>query len=544
MVNYLTIISRSDFSNLYKFGHLYVHNIVPFEGKLSDHADDKFLFDAVTTYMDTYEYSTEYLLLHVCKTPSPSGSVELFVKDIIGVYTLDEEAKASLAVSMDSRIILQVSAWNSFFVELNKKQAIRQSKAGEYNCFEIFKITNEDRLAVTKLIPKVFVEELFSDLYNHVRPSGNRSIWNYLVRYERHHPYWNDNRGFFSDAIHVYENYKQRAEIDYEIADEVPLADVIGSCGSKMTEIYKLLRHKQGDDYQVNGCNYFAVAPLFLYLKSCFKEGGITPASFYSNEHLCNGDFYNYFGFDFAVAVSLLGLSLGHDLTYSCYYEISNLGIFNHLVESKINVQILNPETGDSLDSQEAQNLINKLTNEIKKLREDATVMEELLNEASNKKQEIVEGDNSTSATEDNASENEIQKEISDLKGVEEVQTKLIQNEQHEIVLPLTEEKESVLNDEQNSKLDEHQDSLQNETIQKGENAQEQPSKEDQISSSTINYPILMKKLTKSGDRFCTGKWAKEEYAHDEKEYRDLRHKNFAPEDFFKPGLMFANLDD
>ena len=170
--------------------------------------------------------------------------------------------------------------------------------------------------------------------------------------------------------------------------------------------------------------------------------------------------------------------------------------------------------------------------------------MEELLNEASNKKQEIVEGDNSTSATQDYASENEIQKEISDLKGVEEVQTKLIQDEQHEIVLPLTEEKESVLNDEQNSKLDEHQDSLQNETIQKGENAQEQPSKEDQISSSTINYPILMKKLTKSGDRFYTGKWAKEEYAHDEKEYRDLRHKNFAPEDFFKPGLMFANLDD
>ena len=69
MVNYLTIISRSDFSNLYKFGHIYVHNAVPFEGKLSDHADDKFLFDAVTAYMDTYEYSTEYLLLHIFKIP-------------------------------------------------------------------------------------------------------------------------------------------------------------------------------------------------------------------------------------------------------------------------------------------------------------------------------------------------------------------------------------------------------------------------------------------------------------------------------------------
>lgn len=533
MVNYLTVISRADFNNLYKFGHIYVHNIVPFEGKLSDHVDDKFLFDAVTAYMDTYEYSTEYLLLHIFKIPFSGSSVELFVKDVVDVYALDEEARASLAVSLDSRIVIQVSAWDSFFKELNKKQAIRQSKAGEYNCFEIFKISNEDRAAVAKLLPKGFVEELFSDLYSHVRPSGNRSIWNYLIRYERHHPYWNDNRGFFSDAIHVYENYKQKSEIDYEIADEVPLGDVIASCGDKLSDIYKLLRHEQGDDYQVDGCNYFAVAPLFLYLKSLFKEGGVTPASFYSNEYLCNGGFYNYFGFDFAVAVSLLGLSLGHDLTYSCYYEITNLGIFNHFIESKINAQILDPETGDSLNSQEAQELINTLTNEVKKLREDAIAMEELLNEASNQKQEFVESEISTSATEDAGPEIESLKETSDIMGEEEVKTELVQNEQNEHVQSLKVKKGPVVNDEQQSKPDEPQDSLQEEPIQKKENTQEQPSNEGQILSSSMNYPILMKKLTSKKDKFCTGKWAKEEYAHDEKEYRDLRRKNFAPENYF-----------
>lgn len=544
MVNYLSIISRSDFNNLYKFGHLYVHNIVPFEGKLSDHADDLFLFDAVTAYMDTYEYSTEYLLLHVCKIPFSSSSVEIFVKDVVDVYALDEEARASLAVSLDSRIVIHVSTWKSFFLELNKKQAIRQSKAGVYNCFEIFKIKNEDRNAVSRLIPKDFVEELFTDLYLHVRPSGNRSIWNYLIRYERHNPYWNDNRGFFSDAIHVYENYKQKSEIEYEIAEEVPLADVIGSCGTKISEIYNLLKHKQGDDYKVNGCNYFAVAPLFLYLKSYFKEGGITPVSFYRNEHLYNGDFYNYFGFDFAVAVSLLGLSLGHDLTYSCYYEIMNLGIFNHFVESKTNNQILNPETGNSLNPQEAQELINTLSKEVKELRENASVMEELLNEASNIKQEIAEDDNSTSVIKDVVSEDETTKETPDIKGEEEVQNELVKEELNEQVQPLIEEKDSVVNDEQQLKLEESQDSLQGETIQNEEKNKEQPSKDEQIISSSMNYPILMKKLTKKGDRFCTGKCAKEEYAHDEIEYLNLKRKNFAPEYYFETGLMFDDLDD
>ena len=544
MVNYLTIISRSDFSNLYKFGHIYVHNVVPFEGKLSDHADDKFLFDAVTAYMDTYEYSTEYFLLHIFKIPFSGSSVEIFVKDIVDVYALDEEARASLAVSLDSRIVLQVSAWNDFFSELNKKQAIRQARAGEFNCFEIFKISNEDRAAVAKLLPKGFVEELFSDLFNHVRPSGNRSIWNYLIRYERHQPYWNDNRGFFSDAIHVYENFKQKSEIDYEIADEVPLGDVIGSCEPKISEIYKLLKHKQGDDYQVNGCNYFAVAPLFLYLKSYFKEGGITPASFRGNEYIYNGDFYKHFNFDFAVAVSLLGLSLGHDLTYSCYYEIQNLGIFNHFVESRINAQILNPETGDSLNSQEAQELINKLSNEVKKLREDAIVMEELLNEASNEKRdEEKEGKNPTSVTEDAGSENWSLKETPVTKGEEEVQTELVQDEQSNQVQPLTEEKEPNVNDEEQSKKDEPQDSLQEETVQE-EVVQEQPSNEGQILSSSMNFPILMKKLNSKGDKFCTGRRAKEEYAHNENEYRKLLNQNFAPEDYLEKGSLFANLDN
>ncbi len=542
MVNYLTIISRSDFSNLYKFGHLYAHNVVPFEGKLSDHADDKFLFDAVTAYMDTYDYSTEYLLLHVCKIPFSGSPVELFVKDIVGVYALDEEARASLAVSLDSRIVIQVSAWNSFFNGLNKKLAIRQSKAGEYNCFEIFKIKNEDRNAVSRLIPKGFVEELFSDLYSHVRPSGNRCIWNYLIRYERHHPYWNDNRGFFSDAIHVYENFKLGSEIDYEIADEVPLGDVIGSCGTKFSDIFKLMKHKQGNDYQVNGCNYFAVAPLFLYLKSCFKEGGITPASFYGNEHLCNGDFYNYFGFDFAVAVSLLGISLGHDLTYSCYYEIQNLGIFNHFVESRINAQILNPETGNSLTSQEAQELINTLFNEVKILREDAIAMKDLLNEASNKKQEIVDGDNSTSVTEDDTSGNDPKKEIHKIKVEEEVQKEAVKEEQSEQILSLTEEKEPVVHDEDQSKQEDPQDSI-NEIIQNEEHNQELQSQDEEILSSSMNFPVLMKKLEKKRRYFLTGRYAKEEYAHDEERYQELLKKNYAPEDFFEKGSLFTNID-
>lgn len=363
MGNYLTIISRSDFSDFYKFGHIFVHNLVPFEGNLCSHADDKCLFDAVTAYMNTYEYSTEYLLLHIRRTVFAGNSVEIFVKDIVGVYALNSEAQVSLAVSLDSRIKIQNSMWESFFTDLNRKQAIRQSNAGKYNCFEIFQISDEERNAVKKLIPNDLVEEIYSDLYNHKRPTGNRSLWNYLIRYERHCPYWNDTRGFFSDAIHVYESYRKGQEIDYEIADECPAGDIIAKCGAMFNELYETLTSSHHNTYRVDGCNYLAVAPLYLYLKMYFKDGGITPASFNQNKDLYV-DLHRKFGLDFAIAVALLGITLGHNLTYSCYYQIKNLGIFTSNADT--NNKITHPETGDSLTDEEAQSLINDLYNQVK----------------------------------------------------------------------------------------------------------------------------------------------------------------------------------
>ena len=58
--HYLKIISRSEFSDLYKFGHLFICNPIPFDGNIQNHADDKTLFDALTAFMNTYDYSSEF----------------------------------------------------------------------------------------------------------------------------------------------------------------------------------------------------------------------------------------------------------------------------------------------------------------------------------------------------------------------------------------------------------------------------------------------------------------------------------------------------
>ena len=356
MGNFVTLLHRSDFNDLFKFGHLFVHNVVPFEGELIEHSEDKMLFDAVTAYMNTYDYSTEYLILHFKKYSFSGSSVEIFIKDVVSIFALDKDAHVTLSASLDPRINLQVSCWSNFFMDLKMNHSIRQSKAGMFNCFEIFGISEEERKQVSKLIAHPLIKDLFIDLFNQKRPEGDKSIWTYLLRYERHHPYWKDMRGYFSDAIHVFENYKQKHEIDYEIADEVPLGDKLLNCGNNFSEIHRTIMATNPSEYKIDGCNYFAVAPLFLYMSDLFRDGGITISKLHQNEHLINGSTHEKYKIDFALAVALLGIKLGQELTYSCYYESQKLAIFNKTIiqPSKINKElpIVDPDDGKALSSE------------------------------------------------------------------------------------------------------------------------------------------------------------------------------------------------
>lgn len=375
-MNYLAIITRSDFTNLYKFGHIHLHNLVPFDGNLKDHINDKKLFDAVTKYIDTYEYATEYLLLHITKEVFTEPIVEININDVKAVYALSEEAKRSLQVSLDSRINIQVSMWESMFAELNIEQAIKQAKTGLNNCLELFGITPSEKSEISEILPKNLVEEVYQDVFNNVRPSNNASIWNYLMRYERHNPYWNDKRGFFMDAVHVYESHRQGHEIEYGIVDEMPIGDTISDCPNVFTTILQKLNETGENNYNFYGWNYLVAAPLFLYLKAEFKDGGITPSKFEQNRALFVSLHKNY-GVDFGIAISLLGLSLGQDLTYNCVYQHNHIGIFDTTQED---IDAKNSESESSNVNHTTKeyllNLIETKSEEIRMLKEKINKIE------------------------------------------------------------------------------------------------------------------------------------------------------------------------
>ena len=114
----------------------------------------------------------------------------------VGALYFDEEAK-EMNVSFDSRIRLHVSPWGEKFKALHNNQLMSQSKRGIDNLWAIFDLSETDRKICESIITDDIVFEVFDELFSYKRPTGEQSIWTYLLRYERYSFYPKNTKGYF-----------------------------------------------------------------------------------------------------------------------------------------------------------------------------------------------------------------------------------------------------------------------------------------------------------------------------------------------------------
>lgn len=333
MIDYLTVIRKLDFVDLFKYGQCIINYAVPFDGDIVAHRDDNELFETLTCRMNMYEYSFEYLIIHFASDRYNGQYITIDIKSVRNLYTFNEEAKREMSISFDPRIQLHVSPWAEKFDKLQQKLSIKQSMRGINNLWTIFDLPLTDLEKCKLIISNDVVQEVFCELYANERPSGDQSIWTYLLRYERHSFYPKGMIGFFCDFIHVYCNYAKKEEISGEVAETTQLYSQFTTC--KKPQFASLLELVESSPLyqlteQASGCRFAVTAPLFLYLKAEFAEG---------MEHKPSKKIINYSkeigGFECSVAVFLLGLVLGHNKTYDAYYEFAQLSIFKKVNNEK-----------------------------------------------------------------------------------------------------------------------------------------------------------------------------------------------------------------
>lgn len=185
-MDYLAIIRKADFVDLFKYGKLNVYSAINFDGNIKAHANDDDLFEKLTKSMNLFEYSFEYMVIHFVNDNGNEYPYPINIEDVRGLYTFDEEAKKEMNVSFDSRIRLHVSPWGEKFKALYNNQLMSQSKRGIDNLWAIFDLSETDRKMCESIITDDVVSEVFDELFSYKRPTGEQSIWTYLLRYERH----------------------------------------------------------------------------------------------------------------------------------------------------------------------------------------------------------------------------------------------------------------------------------------------------------------------------------------------------------------------
>lgn len=376
MKDYLAIIRKLDFVDLFKYGQFIISYAVPFDGCVPDHVNDDDLFDNLTARMNMYEYSFEYLIVHFIAGEYSGQYISINIRNVRGVYTFDMEAKKEMSISFDSRIQLHISPWAEKFEKLQQKLSVKQSMRGVDNLWTIFDLPEIDRAKCEEIITPESVDEVFRELYAYERPSGNLSIWTYLLRYERHSFYPKDMLGFFYDFIHVYCNYSKKEELNGEIAATTDLYYQLASCEnpqflplSKVVENSPLSQLTE----QVARCRFFIAAPLFLFLKSKFTDG---------MEHKPDEKIISYAkevgGFECSIAVYLLGIALGYDKTYDVFYESAELPFFKkkNIIDtsSKTNGGL---EVATTMFTQMSETK-GKLTNEVTEDIQEPTLGEDI----------------------------------------------------------------------------------------------------------------------------------------------------------------------
>lgn len=330
-IHYLSIIRKADFIDLFKYGHRYIFDYTEFDGNLNAHADDQELFDRITCNMNLFEYSFEYLMIHYISEKQTAHSVEL--KYVQGVYTFNEEAKKEMSISFNPRIQLHVSQWATKFEQLQQKLFIKQSMRGVDNLWAIFDLPKEDRAKCEAIITDDIVSEVFRQLYTDERPKGEQSLWIYLLRYERHSFYPKNLKGIFCDLIHVVCNLTVKEEKQGETIEGTDLYHLLMKCPEdKFNSLSEIVEKSPltSMTQKLTGCRFAIAAPLFLYLKSRFRDGVNQKPDKEIIDHS-----KEFGGFECSVAIYLLGITLGYDKTYDGLYDVVEFPILKKKITTQ-----------------------------------------------------------------------------------------------------------------------------------------------------------------------------------------------------------------
>ena len=320
------MLRKSDFVDLFKYGHIFVQRAVVFDGDFSLHAQDRGLFEQVTYQVNDFDYSIEYLILH--HTSYQIAPFCLNIEQVQNVYALDQMASSQLKMSLDSRIVINVSPWEDLFVKLEEQRWWRQAQKGIDILWHKFQLAPALQTECQKLFPETDALTLYRHKKQGGDLKGDYSALVYLTCYCRHDYYPQKARGFFCDLVHSYTNYTSKQELlqvqqpsllTSNLKDEPDFRNVLNAFKKEAEAICKDMIQR------CPNYHHYITGPLFFQLKKLAEEKillGDDIVKYVLELH------NEYGGLDVPLAIYLLGIILGRENLYDSYYDDCKLPCF------------------------------------------------------------------------------------------------------------------------------------------------------------------------------------------------------------------------
>lgn len=322
MKTYLKIISKQEFTSLYRFGK------IPYSESILINSDDasKLLYNAFKA-LPFFDGDEEYLVI---KIDSSSISPEnILITDVIEIIPLTRAAKKSFEIKFDNRIHFSDAIYEDIIQQVETYIEIQDKLEGGKSLVNLFLKNNK-----TGITEKI-IEEAYVSRYKGLKSNQIKAdFYTHLLVYERYEFFPNTELGYFYDLGEVFAHFKERdtfkgsgfynfLENNKALLKEKKLSEIIDFI-EKSDEInsFKSLLTLDGIKLYLTGV---------FYLK--YKEEVVTKDSVYQTtlpkimQYIAKEKFYLQENTD---ALYLLGGFFGFKKFYDDYYDSLNLRIFKN----------------------------------------------------------------------------------------------------------------------------------------------------------------------------------------------------------------------
>ena len=334
MKQFLSIILRNQFNLFYRFGYTFIpkSQLVEFDGNINKKTQECIIkqFQTVTPF----EYDEEYLILHLVKeTTRENDFIQFEIQDIISVYPLSQQAKASIESKIDQRIRLEKPIFESILPKIETEIKNKEVEKAVSALWAICKIAEP----LDNYLSTIGLESILKGLEH--RKNGikafriqNGNYWEYLIAYQYYQYFPEGTIRYFYQLGEVFSYCKGKNDgIEGTKIEEI--LNQIG--GGNFNEILQKFNDKTlppsfigtMNEIGKSEFNPIIVSVLFLKWKADLgkKDTDILNSSVFHKGKIV---FIDKFPTEVRLALVLLGAFFGFRKFYDNYYDTLNLRFY------------------------------------------------------------------------------------------------------------------------------------------------------------------------------------------------------------------------